>query len=377
MARKNDDTLPRNGTRNGSRTGGAKKVASRKPAAEAAAPVTPAPEPARGPVIRRPPIKFEETQAVFRKLAARLDAPVVSYWNNPRGAVCHNDVIAIYKMAEKIGKRDDVYIFLKSDGGNGQASLRFVNVLREYFRNIHALVPLECCSAATMVALGANSIHMGPMSYLTAVDTALTHDLSPIDRDNDRVSVSLDELKRVIRLWQHEKDATASNPYASLFEYVHPLVIGAVDRADSLSTMLCREILAYHITDAARVNQIADTLNTRYPSHSYPILKREARQMGLNVLDMDHEVLDLLLELHHIYSEMGQKCTTDQDEAHSHTDEIVNIIESESLLLFYEMDKDWFYRADERRWIAMNDTSGWRRLQQIDGKVVRSEFHVV
>ena len=372
MPRKIDDT------RTQSRKGGVKKVSSRKPA-EATVDATPAaaPEPARGHVIRRPPIKFEETQAVFRELAARLDAPVVSYWNNPRGAVCHNDVIAIYKMAEKIGKRDDVYIFLKSDGGNGQASLRFVNVLREYFKNIHALVPLECCSAATMIALGANSIHMGPMSYLTAVDTALTHDLSPIDRDNDRVSVSLDELKRVIRLWQHEKDATASNPYAKLFEYVHPLVIGAVDRADSLSTMLCREILAYHVTDGAKVNEIADTLNTRYPSHSYPILKREARQMGLNVLDMDHEVLDLLLELHHIYSEMGQKCTTDQDEAHSHTDEIVNIIESENLLLFYEMDKDWFYRADERRWIAMNDSSGWRRLQQIDGKVVRSEFHVV
>ncbi|MFT3773381.1 MAG: hypothetical protein QM820_49005 [Minicystis sp.] len=374
MARKNDDTSNR-----GSRKNGVKKVSSRKPAEDVAIePVAAAAPPAaRGPVIRRPPIKFEETQAVFRRLATKLDAPVVSYWNNPRGAVCHNDVIAIYKMAEKIGKRDDVYIFLKSDGGNGQASLRFVNVLREYFKNIHALVPLECCSAATMIALGANSIHMGPMSYLTAVDTALTHDLSPIDRDNDRVSVSLDELKRVIRLWQHEKDATASNPYAKLFEYVHPLVIGAVDRADSLSTMLCREILAYHVNDASKVNEIADTLNTRYPSHSYPILKREARQMGLNVLDIDHEVLDLLLELHHVYSEMGQKCTTDQDEAHSHTDEIVNIIESESLLLFYEMDKDWFYRADERRWIAMNDSSGWRRLQQIDGKVVRSEFHVV
>jgi hypothetical protein len=314
---------------------------------------------------------------VFRKLTARLDAPVVSYWNNPRGAVCHNDVIAINKMAENIGKRDDVYVFLKSDGGNGQASLRIVNVLREYFRNIHALVPLECCSAATMIALGANTIHMGPMSYLTAVDTSLTHDLSPIDRDNDRVSVSLDELKRVIRLWQQEKDDTSSNPYMKLFEYVHPLVIGAVDRADSLSTMLCREILMYHIADMSLVTQIADTLNMRYPSHSYPILKREARNLGLNVLDMDREVLDLLLELHHIYSEMGQKCTADQDETHSHTDEVVNIIESEGLLLYYEMDKDWFYRAEERRWITMNDSSGWRRVRQIDGKIKRSRFHVV
>jgi hypothetical protein len=335
------------------------------------------PEPAQEPGVRRPPIKFEETQALLRKLSKRLDAPVISYWNNPRGCVCHNDVIAIYKMVEKVGKRDDVYLFIKSDGGNGQASLRIVNVLREYFRNVHALVPLESCSAATMIALGANTIHMSPMSYLTPVDTSLTHDLSPIDRDNDRVSVSLDELKRVIRLWQHEKDSAASNPYMKLFEYVHPLVIGAVDRADSLSTKLCQEILSYHVPDPNRVVEIADALNTRYPSHSYPILKREARQLGLNVVDMDHDVLEMLLDLHHVYSEMGQKCTTDADETHSHTDEIVNIIESGGLLLFYELDKDWFYRSEERRWITMNDSSGWRLIQEVGGRIVRSDFHVV
>jgi hypothetical protein len=346
----------------------------RPPASAVAAPPTP---PTTTGAIRRPPVKFEETQAILEKLSTLLAAPVISYWNNPRGSVCHNDVIAIYKMVEQIGKADRAYLFIKSDGGNGQASLRMVSVLHEYFGDIHALVPLECCSAATMMALGAHTIHMGPMAYLTSVDTSLTHDLSPIDRDNDRVSVSLDELKRVIRLWQGEKDAASSNPYMKLFEYVHPLVIGAVDRADSLSTMLCREILSCHIEDASRVNQIAEVLNERYPSHTYPILRREARRLGLNVIDMRRDVLDLLLELHHVYSEMGQKCTTDLDEIHSHTDEYTNIIESVGTQLLYELDKDWFYRIEERRWVTMNDYSGWRLLQREAGAVVRSELHMV
>jgi hypothetical protein len=252
-----------------------------------------------------------------------------------------------------------------------------VSVLHEYFGEINALVPLECCSAATMMALGAHTIHMGPMAYLTAVDTSLTHDLSPIDRDNDRVSVSLDELKRVIRLWQAEKDQTASNPYMKLFEHVHPLVIGAVDRADSLSTMLCREILSAHIPDENRVREIAEVLNTRYPSHSYPILRREARRLGLKVVDMRHDVLDLLLDLHHTYSEMGQKCTTDLDETHAHTDEYTNIIESTGMQLLYEVNQDWFYRVEERRWVTMNDHSGWRMLQREDGGVVRTDLHMV
>lgn len=353
------------------------KTVTPKPPArvpEARAAVAP---PAPAAAIRRPPVKFAETQAIVSKLTAALDAPVISYWNNPRGAVCHNDVIAIHKMVERIGPRDRAYLFVKSDGGNGQASLRIVNVLRQHFKDIHALVPLECCSAATMIALGANVIHMGPMAYLTSVDTSLTHDLSPIDRDNDRVSVSLDELKRVIRLWQHEKDATASNPYMKLFEYVHPLVIGALDRADSLSTMLCREILSYHVEDDEKVRSIADALNGRYPSHTYPILRREAKRLGLNVVDMRPDVLEPLLELHHVYSEMGQKCTTDQDETRSHTNEIVNIVESEGTLLLYEINKDWFYRKEERRWVTMNDASGWHRVYEEGGKIVRTELHMV
>ena len=64
------------------------------------------------------------------------------------------------------------------------------------------LAPLNCASAATMLALGADRIGMGPLSYLTAVDTSLEHDLSPVDHTNNLVAVSNDEVERVIRLWK-------------------------------------------------------------------------------------------------------------------------------------------------------------------------------
>jgi hypothetical protein len=66
------------------------------------------------------------------------------------------------------------------------------------------------------------------------------------------------------------------NAYKALFAHVHPLVIGAVDRAESLSIMLCRELLAHHVADEAKAERIAATLNGKYPSHSYPILLDEA-----------------------------------------------------------------------------------------------------
>jgi hypothetical protein len=334
-------------------------------------------QPADVPKIKQPPVLFDKTQALIAEVTALLGGPVIAYWNNPMGSVCHNDVVALYEILGKLGQHETLYLFLKSAGGTGQASLRLVNLLRQYCQRLVALVPLECASAATMIALGANEILMGPLAYLTAVDTSLTHALSPVDRDNDRVSVSLDELTRVIRLWQNEQQAgEKENPYRALFEHVHPLVIGAVDRAESLSIMLCKELLAYHMTDEAAAAQVANTLNSKYPSHNYPILFEEARRIGLKSGHLPPQVNPLLLELNECYSEMGQRATTDFDEIHSHSNEILNIWESCEMQIFYQQDKDWFYRMEERRWITLNDNSSWRRVELVDGAPRESVLHI-
>lgn len=336
----------------------------------------PQPEPHQPPKVKQPPILFNKTQELIAAITTLLGGTFIAYWNNPIGSICHNDVVALYEILEKIGKQETIYLFIKSGGGNGQAALRLVNLLRQYGERLVALVPLECASAATMITLGANEILMGPMAYLTAVDTSLTHALSPVDRDNDRVSVSLDELTRVIRLWGEAPSDTRENPYRALFSYVHPLVIGAVDRAESLSIMLCKELLAYHISDEATAERIANTLNAKYPSHSYPILYEEARRIGLKVAYMAPEVNTLLLQLNERYSEMGQRATTDFDEIRSHSNEILNIWEANGLQIYYQQDKDWFYRMEERRWITLNDNSSWRRIERVDGKTRRGVLHI-
>ena len=72
----------------------------------------------------------------------------------------------------------------------------------------------------------------------------------------------------------------------------------------------------------------------------------------------------LLLDLNRLYSEMGQKATTDFDQYRSHSNEILNLMEIDGKLAFYQQDKDWFYRNEERRWITMNDQSSWRKIER-------------
>ena len=326
--------------------------------------------------IKQPPKLFAQTQQIIAELEARLQAPLLCYWNSNGGSICRNDVLALYQILESIDHADTLYLFIKSDGGSGKEALRMINLIRGHCQKLISLVPLQCASAATMMAIGAEEIHMGPMAYLSSVDTSLTHDLSPIDRDNDRVSVSLDELNRVVKLWRRNTEDAGSNPYKSLFEYVHPLVIGAVDRAESLSIMLCEELLSYHINDKERVRSIAEVLNAGYPSHSYPILVSEAQRIGLNARALDKPINDLLLSLNARYSEMGQRAITDFDDTHSHSNEILNILEARNIQVFYQNDKDWFYRTEERRWLTLNDNSNWHITENINGEEQESILHL-
>ncbi len=267
---------------------------------------------------------------------------------------------------------------MKSDGGSGMAALRLVHLLRKHARRLQVVAPLNCASAATMLALGADSIAMGPLSFLTAVDTSLEHDLSPLDHTNNLVAVSNDEVERVIRLWKDTlgREKSGVHPYQELYKYIHPLVIGALDRASSLSLMLCREILGYHMKDTEKAERISRQLNSSYPAHQYPITSREAKRIGLNVLDLDPEVDLLLQELNLLYSEMGQRAITDYDEENHHDNEITNILEARGLQVFYQVEKDWHYRKEERRWVSMNDSSCWYRCRTKAGRVAKEKFHI-
>jgi hypothetical protein len=195
--------------------------------------------------IIKPPILFPETQKLIKKIQSTKKIKILSYWNSIRGAICQNDVSSVYEIIRDWPLQDQIYLFIKSDGGDGKASLRIINLLRGHAKKLIVLIPGECSSAATIMALGADEIHMGPLAFLSAVDTSLTHDLSPVDKDNDLVSVSQDELTRVIKLWS--ESSKTENPYSSLYTHIHPLVFGALDRASSLSIKLCTDILSIHM----------------------------------------------------------------------------------------------------------------------------------
>ncbi len=326
--------------------------------------------------VKTPPVLFSQTQGIVQRINEMVEGTFLTYWTSESGAICANDVQAMYEVLRMVRPTGRITLFVKSDGGDGQSALRLIHLIRECVDHVTALVPLSCASAATMLVLGAEEIHMGPLAYLTPIDTSLEHSLGPVDPRNEIAYVGQDEVQRVLGLWAKHAGGERVNPFQELYKYLHPLVIGAVDRATSLSIQLCTEILQYHLGEDQKAVRIANALNADYPAHEYPITRREARRLGLKVEGLSPELNDTLLELNHLYSEMGQRAVTDFDELNYHNNEIVNIMEGPGIQLFFQNDKDWHYRKEERQWVSLNNESCWHRFALEDGKVKRARIYM-
>ena len=93
---------------------------------------------------------IERTQPVLEKLSTLLGEPVITYWISSKGSICQSDVASLYALLRNVGSIERLSLFVKSDGGSGQASLRMVNLLRRYVKHLTVLAPLECQSAASL-----------------------------------------------------------------------------------------------------------------------------------------------------------------------------------------------------------------------------------
>jgi hypothetical protein len=372
--------------------------------------------------IKKPPVVFLQTQRELSDIQKVLGCPVLSYFKPSGTSIWSRDLYAIWEVLKHIGKVDKLAIYVRSDGGSGMISLRIINLLRDYVKELIILAPSECASAATMLALGCDEIHLGPLSSLSAVDSSLIHALSPVDSQGNPVSVSQDELWRVLKLWKEfhlennieevdsqnnlqtdfsqnvdknlsenlkfgfksskksknepdqevhtmqEETEVMENPYKYLYKYVHPLVFGAIDRSRSLSVQLCKEILEYHINDPKKIQDISNKLNYTYPAHGYPITSKEAKKIGLNIKPIAEEIQEDLNNLQLLYGELTDDMITDYDNNSYHNQCIYSVVETIGVQIIYQNNFDKFYRETEKRYITLNDLSGWYKTVPIGQK---------
>lgn len=276
----------------------------------------------------------------------------------------HPDIFL--EQLREIGPQPKIFLILISDGGDSSASYRIATILREYTPQLTVVVPSRCASAATVLALSADKIVMCPSGYLTAIDTSLTHNLNPKGIDNHAVPISVDQIKRVLKFLDQEGPAVTDHQkegsYRTLFRYVHPVVLGEIDRISSRTILIATKMMQMHpasFTNADQITWIANHLYNDYPEHGFPIMFEEAKSIGLPVEKADHNLGDLLRDLVNYYDATTTEAITHLNSAFYHKMAYTNLVESVNMRTIFRSDYDRRLNQLTKLWQTENELSQW------------------
>lgn len=276
-----------------SRHGGRRPAGGRPSPAPAAAPATPHSSPTVTVATDKP-----ELLTLLQALEGDRGSRVIAYWMTPFARISDAASLPLYDSLRAIGRVPRIDLYLFTAGGDTEVPWRMVSLIREYTDHFTVLIPHRAHSSGTLLALGADQIVMTPLSILGPIDPTRAHPLLPrVEGADEPEAVSVQDMRHAMQFIREPAgpgSGVAYTPeamaqiFTALFDKVHPLAIGAIEQAYALAKLIGTNCLSTHMdpaTQGAEIKRIVDTLCDEYKSHAYQLSRREARELGLPVID--------------------------------------------------------------------------------------------
>lgn len=235
---------------------------------------------------------YVERAALYKRIEEVRGRPLITYVTSSRAeaqGVIASDVIPefcrqILTIPADIRKID---LLIVSRGGDPIVAYRIISLLRERFDDIGVLIPYEAYSAATLLALGANEIVMHPFSNLGPVDPQLQVVRNKEGRQ-EKMDFASEDLAHFMDFVCSDVGISDQEQKERAFELmareVGALPIGAAKRSSNLTQSLGQKLLLTHMEDHGSVKTISDVLNKSFFHHGYPVGRKEAKEIGLQVI---------------------------------------------------------------------------------------------
>jgi hypothetical protein len=263
----------------------------------------------------------DERREELKKLEQlRGGTRVIAYLTGDRGGAetrIGMDVFPyFYEVLSRIGKVEKIDLVLYSTGGLTMAAWGLTNLIREYCKRFSVLVPFKAHSTATLLALGADEIVMGPMGQLSPVDPTITSPFNPMGQNPAQpghlqlIPVSVEDVASYLNLAREEAEIKAGpgmlEVFKKLSDTVQPMALGQVYRAKEQIKLLASQLLAFHMDPVAKkkeIDTIVKRLTKELYSHDYIIGRREAKKViALDVTQAEGELEKQLWKCFKSYS---------------------------------------------------------------------------
>jgi len=240
-------------------------------------------------------------------------------------------VISEFERTKISGK--PLEILLNSTGGNVYSAYKIVQVIRSETNAVTIVVPLMAKSAATLMALSADTIVMGPQSELGPLDLPVEHPTAAVSISSLDAVQAVEYFASVVssqaRLLTEQirdeiggvtqKDAiemalhTTVAYLTPIVQQLDPQIVHNSYRELQIAGRYAKELLqAYMFKDdpaaRRRAEEIAEKLVWDYPSHGFAISRGAAKDLGLSIKESkDYDRWGKLWKAYLMFRRFNQK----------------------------------------------------------------------
>ena len=236
-----------------------------------------------------------------------------------------NDAVRyIHDQLRTMGPVENLDLFIYSRGGDIDVPWRIATALRAAAKNWRVLIPRAANSAATLLALGADEIVLGPQGELGPIDPQLgAQRRGEAAQEQVGVEDVMAYMKFVRERAGLSDQAALAASLAKLAECLDPVTLGRIHRTHSHIREVAGRMLQSRRKPATEqaTAAIIETLAERVYAHGHAIGFRDADEIGLPVKlakdDLDSLMWTLMEEYEDelkILEPVDPRAVTDKDD---------------------------------------------------------------
>lgn len=239
--------------------------------------------------------------------AAKLDDYQVLFLYDENNSINTFHSNRVYQAAKDVDKNNDILMVIQSSGGNIEPAYLISKTCKRLSKSkFNVVIPRKAKSAATLIALGANEIHMGLLSELGPID--------PQFGGFPALGLS-NAMEKIASM--AEKFPKASDMLAKyLTDNINIQHLGLFERINESATQYASRLLdGKEFPDGRTAATLADHFTNHYKDHSFVIDTDEALSLLGNKIvkesskeyDLGNEIYDFLFFMGILFDVFKQK----------------------------------------------------------------------
>lgn len=205
-------------------------------------------------------------------------------------AVAHEAV----KLLRRMGDIESLDVILESSGGDVDAAYKTLTVIRSCAKDTAIIVPFYAKSAATLIALGGDSLILCKGGELGPMDPQVLDIIT-------NYYVPANSIKETVDFLEGLEDPLIK---ASLTDKIPTLMVGAYKAAAKASRQYLEEVIEDRNLPNAKA--LIDMFTEKFFSHGYPMSAEFLKKNGIDVSGLDYEIESMVYELLDHYTDAEQ-----------------------------------------------------------------------